>query len=364
MDRLIIISVAAHGVNDLTVLEINDWNNPHRFKTRLKILVFEFICGGGLADQPLPASLLAEGRMMLESLVGDLQAIPGVELLLPLDCRCRDFALPACAEVITITEEASAVSLLRALISRCDAVWPIAPETDGILAAIARMVVAQRKILLASPPEVIALCADKWATYQALTACGIPAADTVRIDSGRRPFDFPLVIKPADGVGCQGGKIVNNTVEYREAMLRLEMDKTYLAQPFYSGRAVSLSCLYKQGRGWLMCCNRQQIEIENGHFVLRACHVNIESPYYEFYRNLTQAVAAAIPDLWGYIGIDLIETSDWGPLVLEINPRLTTSYAGIKSATGINVAEQVLGLLASEPNFPGNRRRTVKVGVI
>jgi predicted ATP-grasp superfamily ATP-dependent carboligase len=47
--------------------------------------------------------------------------------------------------------------------------------------------------------------------------------------------------------------------------------------------------------------------------------------------------------LWGYAGIDFIDT-DAGPLALEVNPRLTTSYAGLRRAMGINPALLVLEL--------------------
>jgi predicted ATP-grasp superfamily ATP-dependent carboligase len=44
--------------------------------------------------------------------------------------------------------------------------------------------------------------------------------------------------------------------------------------------------------------------------------------------------------------VDLIETAG-GPVVVEVNPRLTTSYAGLRRAIGLNAAELVLGLPAS-----------------
>jgi predicted ATP-grasp superfamily ATP-dependent carboligase len=54
-----------------------------------------------------------------------------------------------------------------------------------------------------------------------------------------------------------------------------------------------------------------------------------------------------MPDLWGYVGIDLIDGAT-GPLVLEVNPRLTTSYVGLARAIRMNPAALVLGLLDRE----------------
>jgi len=53
-----------------------------------------------------------------------------------------------------------------------------------------------------------------------------------------------------------------------------------------------------------------------------------------------------MPGLWGLCGVDFVETGA-GPVVIEVNPRLTTSYAGLHRAIGINPAHLVLELPAS-----------------
>ena len=57
--------------------------------------------------------------------------------------------------------------------------------------------------------------------------------------------------------------------------------------------------------------------------------------------RVASAIANAIPDLWGYVGVDFVDT-DEGPVVLEINPRLTTSYLGYRALTQDNLAERIL----------------------
>ena len=51
-----------------------------------------------------------------------------------------------------------------------------------------------------------------------------------------------------------------------------------------------------------------------------------------------------LPGLAGYVGMDVI-VDDGRVTVLEINPRLTTSYAGLHRAIGRNPAGLVLDLL-------------------
>jgi len=71
-----------------------------------------------------------------------------------------------------------------------------------------------------------------------------------------------------------------------------------------------------------------------------------------------QAAAAAeraceaVPGLRGYIGVDVM-LSDAGPVVIEINPRLTTAYLGVRRVMRENVAELALaacgGALPASP---------------
>jgi predicted ATP-grasp superfamily ATP-dependent carboligase len=77
---------------------------------------------------------------------------------------------------------------------------------------------------------------------------------------------------------------------------------------------------------------------------------------------LAVGVAEAIPGLWGYAGIDLIETPEQ-ILVLEINPRLTTSFAGLNTALGINVAGLVLQLVQGEPAIQCTAGHPVTVNI-
>jgi predicted ATP-grasp superfamily ATP-dependent carboligase len=54
--------------------------------------------------------------------------------------------------------------------------------------------------------------------------------------------------------------------------------------------------------------------------------------------------------------VDLLDTAN-GPMVLEINPRLTTSCSGLRAATGVNVAARVLGLDPRVAGAPSARPR-------
>ncbi len=316
-----------------------------------------------MAGQAIPASLAAEGRMMLQTLLNDLKPLSHIELLLPLDRRFQQFELPERTEIVWLDSGDHLLELLPTWLARCDAVWPIAPETDGLLRAIAVLVEQARKTLLLSASDAVAVCGDKLTTARILSEHGLHVVETRRlIDCDRLPFPA-TVIKPRDGVGCEGSRIVASEADYRHCVDELEDTQNYIAQPLHQGAAMSLSCLFQRGRGWLICCNRQQVEIVDRQFCLTACVVNVEANDKARYTAIVEQVAAAMPALWGYVGIDLIETDRHQPIILEINPRLTTSYAGIRHATGINVAEQTLRLLTAEPELTASENSTVTIDI-
>jgi predicted ATP-grasp superfamily ATP-dependent carboligase len=102
--------------------------------------------------------------------------------------------------------------------------------------------------------------------------------------------------------------------------------------------------------------------VTGGGFELGGCAINLPDPDRADAERLAAAVATAMPGLWGYAGIDFLQTGT-GPVVLEVNPRLTTSYVGLRAALGINVAARVLDLWMTGELPSGDlpRGKTVQV---
>lgn len=329
----------------------------------MRLLIVEYITGGGFLNQQLPASLAAEGGLMLQALLDELRVLPDLQLQLLLDPRCRGFALPAHCQPIWLDPQHAFESQLSDGLQGCDAIWPIAPESDDILASIAEIAQGHGKRLLLSSPEAIRLCGDKYATFRRLRQYEIPTVATHLLHRNPVEIAFPAVLKPRDGVGCEGSIIVADAQAYRLALRNIAHFEHYLWQPLVDGDALSLSCLFRNGKASLISCNRQLVERRQNGFQLQGCEVNIDGCDRDGYQALANRIGAAIPGLWGYIGIDLIDHPGHGPQVLEINPRLTTSYVGLQAATGINVAAWVLQMLDGEIRLPAAERHTITVTI-
>jgi predicted ATP-grasp superfamily ATP-dependent carboligase len=59
-----------------------------------------------------------------------------------------------------------------------------------------------------------------------------------------------------------------------------------------------------------------------------------------------------VPGLLGYVGVDVTlgDTKDGSrDFAIEINPRLTTSYVGLRAISRTNLAEAMLQVVQGEP---------------
>lgn len=314
----------------------------------MHILVYEHITGGGLVGQAIPRSLAEVGDMMLRAVIVDL-VNAGAEVVTTRDVRLPAVDLPARIE--GIGDPYGKDEILGACVMESDAVWPIAPEAGGVLERLSERFESDGLTLLNSRASAVKIASSKLDTARCLAARGILVVPTFDVRQRISAQCSHWVLKPDDGAGCAGARIVNGRDELRQAIAELDPSVRYVAQPFVGGMVASLSLLCKNRRVQLLACNRQRMAMLNEGFCLLGCEVNDPAVWGEYAAPLVAEIVAALPGLWGYAGVDLLLT-DSGPRVLEVNPRLTLSYVGLSASLGANVAGLVLGLLEEE--WPGS----------
>ncbi len=326
----------------------------------MRILVCEFVTGGGMPpDAPIPAGLAREGDLMLRALLADLLEVPGVEVAVTRDARLPPLVAPI--HSITVTDPRESWTLWEHLAREAEGVWPIAPETDGALERFSRMVEAAGRRLFNSGTDAVAVASSKAATAAALSEAGLPVVPVRRVGilgAEGPPWNAPWVVKPDDGAGCVETRLIRDRSEWEQ--WRGAADRSgFVVQPFQPGTPASLSMLCRDGRAWLLTVNRQTVSLHGGSFAYGGGIVGGMAPTPAL-SGLAQGVAATLPGLFGYVGVDVIAGPD-GPAIVEINPRLTTSYVGLRPATGLNVAAAVLDLARDPPVPPKPVERTEPV---
>lgn len=325
----------------------------------MKIFVCEFVTGGGLYREPLPPGLAREGTMMLHALLEDLAEVPNIEVSTTRDVRMPDLA--GKVDVRWVKPDADVWAVWASCIQASDAVWLIAPETDGVLEKLSRLAVSCGKALIGCPPDMVALAASKSRTGAVLASAGIRVVPTWQTaDVAVSASVGPWVLKPDDGAGCEDTVCINDAADLQRAFERNSQRRPMVIQPFVSGIPASLSMICRGGRAWLLSANRQDVRLAEQDLVYYGGELNGMAAYWEVFEALAGEIASALPALAGYVGVDVIVNDADDVTVLEINPRLTTSYAAMRAATGLNPARLVLELFYNDVfTFPRTLQRQV-----
>jgi len=287
---------------------------------------------------------------MLEGLLTDLLATHEANIITTRDARLPPLELPV--SVMEVSNEPW--SLWQRCIKNADLVWPIAPETDGMLERMTSLVPPAK--LIGSTPHAVRVAASKYATAQMLAALHVPVVNTWKPEQA--PTDLPrYVAKPDIGAGCADTRCFDSFLQMQE-WLQEDRTASHIIQPFQPGTAASISMLCQNGKAWLLSCNRQVVELHQDQFVYGGSVINGMAQHWNTFNDIAQRIASALPGLSGYVGVDVI-VNKHEVTVLEINPRLTTSYAGLAEATGLNVAKLVLDLFYNRPMQTAHLQRNV-----
>lgn len=315
----------------------------------MRVFIYEYITGGGLwpaAQTPSDCrALLAQGAAMVRAITEDFAALPGVEPLSTRDSRLSALHPPGC-QVTLIASDAEHRTAIEQLAASSDWTLLIAPETGGELHRYAQFVELAGGTLLSPESRVVSIAADKQKTAELLSKSGVraPRGAVVSCWSAARQADlrFPLVMKPRDGCGSEGVRLIRGPSELEEysfpGPLRLE--------EFVPGTAASVSVLCgPAGNATLPAC--RQILSNDGCFEYLGGRLPLEPALDRRAQALAARAVACLGQVRGYIGVDLVlgRAADGSEdAVIEINPRLTTSYIGLRAASRTNLASAMLAI--------------------
>jgi hypothetical protein len=286
--------------------------------------------------------------MMLEALLDDLLGLEEHDLLLLLD-RSRLRPVRAHPRVRVVETQGAYHQMFSELAAEADATLVIAPESGGLLEVLTASVEATGKRLLGSSSQAVAIAADKALTCRILRVAGVPTPETSRVADAEtlasvaRRLGYPVVLKPQDGAGCHAVCVARDDRALHRAFREAARDPGgagSVIQPYIAGVHASVSLLVDRARAVPLTLNLQRIK---GRRRLRydGGQVPLEHPLRALAFDRALQAVSAIPGLRGYVGIDLVLT-DREAVVIEVNPRLTTSYVGIRRLLQQNLAAAII----------------------
>ena len=319
----------------------------------MKLLIYEYFASG-IEDQE---ALKRAGFLMLDAVIKDFAQIPGLHIVTILDSSFHGIGSWTCSgqevEIVWWIKESNGLVQFEETLEECDMVLIIAPEVGGILANLTAIAQRYRKIVLGSCSQTLRLVGNKANTLSLMKRKGLlvpkskilskpfsEKATAIILDT----FSFPLVIKPVYGAGGEGVLLVENHPQLGQVLKRLSTmtEDIFLVQDFISGQSVSVSCFVLEGQVLPLSLNRQIIN-QQGELIFQGIIVPYEHPKAQEILNTAVHACEMVKGLKGFIGVDLV-VNPQGPVLMEINARITLAYVALREIVSRNLAQDLLHL--------------------
>ncbi|MBV9123348.1 MAG: ATP-grasp domain-containing protein [Planctomycetes bacterium] len=313
----------------------------------MRIFVYEWTCASISGTGPAREALRAEGQAMLAAVLEDFNRIEGVvaSTLLAPDVRS---SFPS--HQVHPAELGNEDSVFRRLTQEADYTLVIAPECQDLLWTRCRWVEEAGGRLLGPDAQAVQLTGDKLALSRHWQKLAIPTPDS-HLTGASTPWarmSYPAVWKPRQGAGSQRTFLLRSPEDVARAAeaVRDEGAEERILQPFVPGRAASVAFLIGPEQRVPLLPAAQHLSTD-GRFHYLGGEAPLPAELSARAVELAERAVRTVPGLRGYVGVDLVlgEAGDGSQdQVLEINPRLTTSYLGLRSLARANLAERMLQL--------------------
>jgi predicted ATP-grasp superfamily ATP-dependent carboligase len=334
----------------------------------LRLLVYEHISGGGCAGQPILPGVLSEGFGMLRSIVSDFKSASHETTVL-LDARLSKLnPLIVADRILPVFKSQETEKLLVEAAKLNDAVYVIAPETGRTLQSLVELVEHTGVVSLNCDASAIPKVADKGVLYKTLKKMGLPTPRTLVFNLNddlaevkhtiRSQFRYPVIFKPMDGVSCGGLSTVKEAAQFEKAIARIRAESSgrrFIVQEFIDGAAASVSVLCTSSKALAISLNKQNVKVALPEEVssYEGGIVPFGHPLKQEAFKVAEKVVESFSGLRGYVGVDLVLANN-KPFVVDVNPRLTTSYVGLRRVATFNVAEALVNAVLKS-KLPTNR---------
>ncbi len=287
----------------------------------MRVFLFELsTCEGGL-----PPWITVEGLGMFKSMYEGFSEFCDVISFISLEGVSFDVLTYHCSDRFVCNLEKSDFALV------------IAPESDWKLLELTKRVEEVGVPNLGSSSKAIEITSDKWTLYKRLKGrVNVPKTDL-------KPIDPPFIVKPRVSCGGEGIRIADNVPD------------GYIAQEFIKGTDLSVSLIVGDGVE-VISVNRQIIE--------SFMYAGSEVPY-EFREDVEEEAIRAVESikgLFGYVGVDLILSTEGVPYVVDVNARITTSSILFRDVYGMNLSRVLVRNYEGKgvPEFVPRRKMRIR----
>jgi predicted ATP-grasp superfamily ATP-dependent carboligase len=258
---------------------------------------------------------------------------------------------------------------MRKTAESTDAAYVIAPETNRTLQSLVEIVEQTHATSLNCRSNAIGKVADKAVLYESLRKLGLSTPKTIALSilggiaeikrAINGNLSFPVIIKPSDGVSCAGLSVAQGPSQVAGAVDKIKREqpsKDFLAQEYVNGVPASVSLISSGDTAVSISLNKQDVTVGEPSAVssYNGGLVPFDSPLKPEAFGAAEKIFEHFRDLRGYVGVDLVLTEK-EPVVIEVNPRLTTSYVGLRRVVDFNPAQAIVNAILNH-EIPTNTR--------
>ncbi|MEM2710099.1 MAG: ATP-grasp domain-containing protein [Candidatus Methanomethylicia archaeon] len=309
------------------------------------ILVLEYATSGFSSWKEFRAAM--EGYAMLKCISRDLSSKHNTTIMVSSEIQ-NIYPIEA-DEILLIGKHENPYIKLKRLASQFNYTIVIAPAQK--LPEIIGIIERAGGKSIGPCLEVVKTCSNKYLLYKALRRENISTPKTVKstfkleeILMKTRRIKPPFVIKPVDGVGCIGVSLINNISDTEKAIIKAKnntLKNYFIIQEFIDGVNAS-ACIVGDGLNVkVLSINLQYVDLKppegessyNGGLIPIKLDGKILNTLVEATRRLKC--------LNGFIGLDFIISNNI-PYIVDVNPRITTSYIGLRRVVNINIPNMVV----------------------
>ncbi len=317
------------------------------------LLVVEATTAGGLGEASTRADAISiEGLAMVKALIID--ALTGgfeVHAMIMDHVNTREITRSKDVHWHVTRRGDDVPGLVAGIAPDMDFCFCIAPEFGGWLERYTSTIEASGTTILSQPGPAVVAASDKLGSLNRLEHRGIkvPPSQSLKDFASDPRLHFPLVVKPRHGAGCVGVMLVREERDLKRAV-DLEAHEGFfppdlICQEFIDGKPLSASFIATGHHARLLGINEQDISLSPVLDAPSKYSGGVVGPGFPGLEPACTEIGAAMHamlNLHGYFGFDFIKTAQGEMFVVEINPRLTTSFVGFKEVVG----DSMLSVLA------------------
>jgi tyramine---L-glutamate ligase len=337
----------------------------------LRVLCAEYLLGVPEAWSRASASMQREAAAMLSAVIEDFGRLGGCEIAVLIGDGHQAAVLGAVpddsVQLVTVRDAGEFETELSQQSRNTDVVFLIAPECDGILSHLLQTIRRSARTdtqILNADQELVECFSDKLATFHWLQNHQLPAIPTWGLNDPSLQLNqltpnavsngSLFVVKPRSGAGSEEVRVIDCWNQSRD-LFSADPDRSgdYILQPYVEGISCSMGFLGGGSacRSMILPPAQQIIEFRGGFLKYQGSIVPCQPELHPAIEPFAHTIAAALGSFSGYIGVDfIVKPNSENPFqIVEVNPRLCTSYLAYRRLTECNLIDRMLSPRSDVP---------------